>query len=655
MYQSFPAALAMAVALASSATAQFPTQFRQLDGTQNNQGNPAWGSAGVTLLRMESVAYGDGVGAPAGADRPSARAISNAVCSQAGDVPNARGASDMLWQWGQFIDHDFSLTGEANPAESFPIPVPAGDPIFDPFNTGTAEIHFDRSVFLMQPQRQQVNEITAWIDGSMVYGPKLLRAIELRRGDGTGKLKTSAGDMLPFNLNGFPNAPNSLPSFFLAGDVRANEQNALTAMHTLFVREHNFWCDTLSFLLPFADEETLYENARAIVAAEIQRITYEEWLPVLLGPNALAAYSGYDSGVDAGIRNVFSTAAFRFGHSMLSPTLLRLDENLEPLPAGNLELRDAFFNPAEIMATGIEPLLRGLVRQHAQEVDIRIIDDVRNFLFTQGVLQAGGFDLAALNIQRGRDHGLPSYNQLRMDMGLTPRATFADVTSDVSMQQALASVYSDVDEIDAWVGGLAEDKFGDAMVGELVFHLLKDQFERLRDGDRFWYQNYLSPTLQQIVDEQTLAGIIRRNTDIDGEIQDDVFLLDGSVVDLGGGCGDGGTLQAVGSFTVGSPSFGYELFDAGASALSAVMVFSNGFQPLQIPCGDCRFLDPAFLADSVSVVNGFAQLLVLIPNDPAMQGLVFNSQFAVLTPGSEPCLPGVPVSASNALQGTIGS
>ena len=188
------------------------------------------------------------------------------------------------------------------------------------------------------------------------------------------------------------------------------------------------------------------------------------------------------------IANEFSTGVYRFGHSALSPTLLRLDASLNPIPEGNLALRDAFFRPDRIVDEGgIEPLLRGLASQACSPIDTELVDDVRNFLF--GPPGAGGFDLAALNIQRGRDHGLPSYNAMREALwAFEPRASFAEVSSDPDVQARLASVYADVDDIDLWVGVLAEDPFNGGHVGELAFHVIRGQFERLRDGDRYWYQ-----------------------------------------------------------------------------------------------------------------------------------------------------------------------
>jgi peroxidase len=499
----------------------FPLEFRTIDGTNNNLINPTLGSANTPFLRTTTNAYGNGLDTPAGADQRSAREISNLVDAQTASVLIATTA--YWWAWGQFIDHDMTLTPIAVPAEVFNISVPACDPFFDPNCTGTATIAFSRSAFIhdINSVRQQVNVNTHWLDASQVYGSDTARAQELRALDGTGHLKVSTGNFLPFNVNRFPNQPSSSASFFLAGDVRANENSPLTALQTLFMREHNFWADQFSSGDPTLDDDGIYFRARAVVCAEIQKITYTDFLPGLIGRTTLPLYPGYNENVDPSIANVFATASFRFGHSLLTSTVSRLDANNQSI--GNLPMEGAFFQPIQITSVGIEPYLRGLALQEVEKVDGLIVDSLRNF--SPG--SARGFDLPALNIQRGRDHGLPRFNQVRLDYGLPAFTAFSQVTSDTAMQAKLASAYATVDDIDAWVGMLVEDHGTRVfpLLASTAITVLTDQFERLRDADRFWYEAYLDPATLATVQNTTLADIIRRNTAISTEIQDDVFEL----------------------------------------------------------------------------------------------------------------------------------
>lgn len=517
-------ALAGALLLSSAPSFAYP-DFRSVDGTGNNIANPEWGAAETQLNRKAPEAYGDGIETLAGSSRPGAREISNAVCAQFSPLFNPEGASDFVWQWGQFLDHDIDLTEVTGEVANI------STPLDDPFFLGSP-IFFNRSVFdgatsVPGIPREQMNLITSYIDGSNVYGSDAVRLAFLRDPSDSIFLKTSAGNLLPFNTAALPNAepPGAVSAdFFIAGDVRANEQAGLACMHTLFMREHNKIARKIRIRRPDLNNEQVFQYARLVIGAEIQSITYNEFLPALLGPNALTPYSGYDANVDAGIANFFSTASYRLGHSMLSTTLLRLDENGFETTDGHLSLSDAFFNPSRLIDEGgIAPILRGLASQVQQTVDTLIIPDVRNFLF--GPPGAGGFDLASLNIQRGRDHGLADYNSARVAYGLAPVATFAEITSSIELQAALQQLYGNVNDIDPWIGGLAEDHVPGALVGELIFTVMKDQFERLRDGDRFFYLNYFDPTTISAIEGQTLARIIARNTEIEpSELQSNVFL-----------------------------------------------------------------------------------------------------------------------------------
>ena len=231
--------------------AHFPGEFRTIDGTLNNPGNDTWGAAGIRLLRITPADYADGAHDPAGAIRVSAREVSNAIAAQVTTEPNANNASDYLWQWGQFLDHDIDETPIADPAEAFDIEVPEGDPWFDPAGDGDRTIGLDRSAWEMSNgARQQLNNITAYIDASNVYGSDETNGpTRSARNDDTGRLAHERRQPAAHSTSTamLPNAPtsSSTPRFFLAGDIRANEQVGLTAMHTLFVREHNHWARQL--------------------------------------------------------------------------------------------------------------------------------------------------------------------------------------------------------------------------------------------------------------------------------------------------------------------------------------------------------------------------------------------------------------------------
>ena len=527
-----------------------------IDGTGNNVENPDYGTPNTALLNRVSLAYSDGFSTPARADGTNPREISNTIAQQAENIPDPRGLSNLIWAWGQFLDHDLDLTPELSAEEAeaedrfINVPVPLGDSFLDPNGTGEVEIEIRDFVFLegtgtdVSNPRQLPNVITAFIDGSNVYGSDEERTDFLRSFEG-GKLKSSEGNLLIFNDGTLENdnPTNQDPTnLFVAGDVRANENSVLTSLHTLMMREHNRLAEELAIAHPDWTDEQLFQRARQINVAQMQAIVYNEYLPALLGNDPLPEYTGYNPTINPGINRIFSTAAFRLGHTQLSSQVLRLDNNGEEIPEGNLTLSEVFFPGGGILQqAGIDPILRGIASSPAQKIDVKIIEDVRSLLFGFGP-NATARDLAAINIQRGRHNGLADYNTVRETFGLERVTSFADITSDGELQSDLEQLYNSVDEIDPWIGMLAEDLRPGASVGETLFAILQEQFQRLRDGDRFYYENVLTPEEIEQIDRTHLSDIILRNTDTEA-IQENVFFVaDAFTLDID----DNGTTDALG-------------------------------------------------------------------------------------------------------------
>ena len=510
--------------------------YRTLNGSYNNPNHPDWGQAGTNLLRVVPSAYTDGISSPAGWLRFNPRKISNTVFAQDSPIFDPIGLSDFCWVFGQFIDHDIGLTPDGN--ENFSIQVQTGDSYFDPLGQGTAIIPVLRNIYdpatgsSVANPRQHPNVITCFIDGSGVYGSDQERADWLRSFSG-GKLKTSSGNMPPFNTTTGefadpvdPNAPEMANAtgisnkIYVVGDVRGNENALLTAFHTLFVREHNRICDVLAVKNPDWDDEQLYQHARKMVGGLIQSIVYEEWLPEM-GLH-LPEYAGYDPTVHPQLANSFTAAAYRLGHTLLSEQLMRIGEDGAVVPQGNILLKNAFFNPyALIEVGGIEPYFRGMGVQKQQMLDSRVVNAVRNFLF--GPPGAGGLDLAAINIQRGRERGLPDFNTLRQGLGLPPYTNWLDINPDYLVYDKMHSVYQ-LNDIDPWVGMVAEEPIPGTLFGETVTKFMELQFGALRDGDRFFYQNdpVLTAEEKTWIKTTTLHDIIMLNTGV-SIMQSNVF------------------------------------------------------------------------------------------------------------------------------------
>lgn len=529
------ASLSLLALLCSSALA---VEFRSIDGRGNSISNSSQGAANTRVIRFGYDAdYPDGVGdVISEARKPNPRDVSNAVNAQSSSILNDRGLSDWVVHWGQFLTHDMTLieTGAAYDVLSTGATGDFGIAVTDPNDPlGPNPISFHRSAFdpttgngdlVVTPRgtipipRWQINANTSYIDASNVYGSNPTIADSLRT-FADGKLSTSEGGLLP---------PVDSNHDFVAGDVRANENVGLTAIHALFVREHNRLADAIKNHDSTLDDNAIYQWARKIVGAEMQAITYREFLPALMGDGAPRAEDYvYDEG-DASITTAFSTAAFRYGHSMQSPRILLVDDANAEL--GSISLGAATENP-ELLAgdpAKVEQIWKGLASQAAQENDAYIVNGLRNIHF--GPPGAGGTDLAALDIQRGRDHGLlNSYRLMRQAYNLGPLSDFDQLTSDPQLQLALAQTYGETDNLDAWIAMIAEDHMPGSSLGSLAQAIVHSQFERLRDGDRFFFTgdpDLDSELVAAVIDLDTitLSQIIKLNSELT-RLQENVFFV----------------------------------------------------------------------------------------------------------------------------------
>lgn len=547
--------LSIPLLLTIAASAQ---EYRSIDGTGNNVANPNWGKAGDYLRRLTPANYTDGMSA-VDPNLPNARMVSNVLGTQTESVADSRNLSEWAWVWGQFIDHDIDHTPNASAATNgtLPIAIPEDDPVFGGMPAGS-QINMTRNNFVYGTgtdftSRVSPNMISSYIDGGMVYGARagdaVNRAQWLRDTSAPGKLKVSDGgaygDLLPQNVAGAPAMANTATpgmgsNAYVAGDIRANENTSLLAVHTVFVREHNRIVDTLAAANPLLSSDQLYEAAKKIVTAEIQVITSKEYLPAM-GVN-LSEYSGYKSNVDPRVFTEFSNAAFRI-HTQINDVQLRLDAAGNVIAEGNSPLANAFFNPSVLLQGGLDPIVRGLAAQTQEANDILMVESLRSQLFQIFVGGTGlvdnATDLFAIDLQRGRDVGLGTFNDVRAALGLDPALTFSDITANAVVAAGLESIYGDVNEVELFVGLFAEDLAPGASMGETLVELWALQFENIRDGDRFWYENDLAGINSDLlmlaewdgVTEEsaydwlsglTLAEVLERNTGVEG-LQSNVF------------------------------------------------------------------------------------------------------------------------------------
>lgn len=553
----------------------FHKKYRSMTGTCNNLQNPTWGASNTGFRRILKPIYENGFSQPVGwrkgvkyygFEKPSARLVSTTVIATETITPDEY-ITHMVMQWGQFLDHDLDHATPSVSSQSwdgidckkscdyaapcFPMDVPPNDPRIKNrrcidfvrssavCGSGMTSVFFDT----IQP-REQINQLTSYIDASQVYGfnddlGRNLRDFTTDRGKlRTGLRQPNRKPLLPYAENQGVDCrrdpAESDINCFVAGDIRANEQVGLLAMHTLFMREHNRIAGELHQINPTWNGDTLYHEARKIVGAQMQHITYKHWLPFILGEEGmkiLGNYQEYNPNLNPTISNVFATAALRFGHSLINPVLHRLNGSFEPIPQGHLPLHKAFFSPWRLVDEGgVDPLLRGLYATAAKlkKPNENLNTDLTEHLFT--IAHAVSLDLAAMNIQRSRDHAIPGYLEWRAFCNMSIPQTFDDLRNEIkdhNVRKALENLYGHPGNVDVWVGGILEDQIEGAKIGPLFRCLLIEQFRRLRDGDRFWYENPSTFKPEQLtqIKQTSLARLLCDNGDSITDITRNVFVL----------------------------------------------------------------------------------------------------------------------------------
>ena len=532
-------------------------RYRSITGLCNNIEHPHWGAAMNGHHRFLPPDYADAISAPrisiSGRELPSARLVSNTVHPDQGFHDHA--VTIMLVAWGQFIDHDITLTAEtrdprtrktpkccdgATHPNCLPIEIPADDAFYSKHNQRC--MNFVRTLAGLRYNcrlgaRDSFNEISSLLDCGTVYSNEDETLEKLRSFKG-GLLKMlpvfqefNMKDLLPLKLEE-PDEGCIRPSedvyCFLAGDARVNEQTVLALVHTLFVREHNRLATELSEINPHWNDETLFQETRHIMAAISQHITYNEFLPMVLGKEVMHRHDlvllkdgysdGYDPYTNPSATNGFSTAAFRFGHTLLPSTIERWSKSHRYV--GSQRLSEMLQQPYDLYKGGwADTYMLGLTNQVAQAYDDSVTQEVTNHLF-QEPGKKFGLDLASLNIQRGREHGVPSYNKWREWCGFSPVRGFDELLGVMSNNTvaAYAAVYDSPEDIDLWSAGISEKPLPGSLIGPTFACIIGKQFANFRHGDRYWYENGGWPssfTLEQLneIRKVKLSRVLCDNSD----------------------------------------------------------------------------------------------------------------------------------------------
>ncbi|KAK4325864.1 hypothetical protein Pmani_003568 [Petrolisthes manimaculis] len=519
-------------------------RYRSLSGRCNNLQHPHLGTSGQPMPRILPPVYDFSLmrtlSITGSSLLPNPRVVSLRLrqVSPQGPTHHSPSLNLLLMQFGQFIDHDLSVFAEINefgregekkcgkcdswvdPACA-PIPIPEADPHLNPHLTFSDRnkrcLPFTRSGALGgrdssgRTTLDQLSLNTAFFDLSTVYGSDHCRGRTVRlysggrmvevmaMGGGSDGQGQGLGRGFPPQLDQrhFKNCRTAHRSCFFSGDERSNENLGLMIMHIVFLREHNTIANRLTQLNAHWDDETIFQEARRINIAQYQHIIFKEFLPLLVGRERMAHYQlepltsgyyqGYDATVNPGILNEFSTAAFRVGHTMVPDHLTLADSSF--LPLASVSLVQTFHNASMALLPGMcDKVLRGILATRLKPVDLLVVSALTDRLF-EGQHESGQ-DLFAINIARGRDHGLAPYVQYREACGGSPTTTFQDLLQVMSSQavEALSQTYDSVLDIDLFAGGLGELSVSGGVVGPTFACILSYQFLNLRRADRFWYE-----------------------------------------------------------------------------------------------------------------------------------------------------------------------
>ncbi|KAL4231080.1 hypothetical protein ACF0H5_008663 [Mactra antiquata] len=538
-------------------------EFRTLNGSCNNINNGFWGSTRAQHQRLLENAYddkkwsirtktADGVGV-----LPDVRTVSEKVHSVSGKKDeNEKNISLALFYFMQFIDHDLAKTPEGSIPSSedccggsthkfcLPIRVENDDSYFA---KGTC-INAKRSSILnmcgtARPVvKNQFNEITSYLDASMVYGSSEEEMILLRSFKG-GRLLDRTERTLP-RIDDRESLTDwacnvTHEDCYRGGDKRLNVHPGLLSYHTIFVRLHNIIAKQLGDRhIEDWDDELIFYETRKIVAAIIQHITYEEMLPILFNKDKLQEYKVsteyiYDSSLSASMLSVFSIG-YRYHHLMPAEYhMFKLSETGKPIQSDTVPIpqETAFLKPDFITSkhyNGLSETSRGMINSACPRIDGTVNAAARNRLFLTS--KGTSTDLAALNIIRGREWGLRSYTAYREHCGLKDVNTFEDLAGIMPQDviTKLKDTYANVADIDLWTGLVSEIPLTGSISGETQTCLLLKHFHNLKHGDRFWYENtvpeakFTEDQLAEIKDVK-LAQIICLTLDWQ-EVQEDIFI-----------------------------------------------------------------------------------------------------------------------------------
>ena len=504
---------------------------RSADGTGNDPLEPSMGSAGTRFGR--NVPLSDTY--PNDVLTPNPRTVSNELLAREEFIP-ATTLNLLVAAWLQFEVHDWMSHGTNEVDNPWEVKLENDDPW---------------PQHPMQIRRTQVdptsdggpptyrNTETHWWDASQVYGSSPIIEKMIRAGVGGHVLLNKEG-VIPFD----PPNMKPIPGVDFAG-VTGNWWIGLAMMHTLFMREHNSICDNLASVYPSWSDDQLFDHARLINAALIAQIHTTEWTPALLA----------DSDLELGMRVNW----WGFQGEKLWKTVGRVtkSEEVSGVPGSDLYYHGAPYSMTEefVAVYRMHPLIPDdySIRDSTQNALIKKYNftqlagkkthlvlnspniNMNDLFYSFGTSHPGAIvlhnypnrlrhflepdgtilDLAATDILRVREHGVPRYNEFRRQFHMAPAESFEDFSEDPQVVQDLRRIYANPEEVDLMVGLYCEAPPQGFAFSDTAFRVFILMATRRLKSDRFFTYDYRSevytPEGLHWIENNTMSSVILRH------------------------------------------------------------------------------------------------------------------------------------------------
>uniref|UniRef100_A0A8C1M2T7 NAD(P)H oxidase (H2O2-forming) n=1 Tax=Cyprinus carpio TaxID=7962 RepID=A0A8C1M2T7_CYPCA len=500
-------------------------EVQRYDGWYNNLADHDRGAADAALVRLFPAQYTDGVYLPRQEPHlPNPRQISNIAMSGQSGLMSYRNRSVQSVAFGYHVWSEISETRRPGcPPEFMHIKVQKEDPVFGSNSSQPVLLQFQRAEWdpstgkSPNNPRTQVNHVTAWIDGSSIYGSSSSWCDALRTFSKGLLASGSSKDMPRRSSSGYlmwsapdPSTSPGSQELYEFGNAWANENIFTVTEGIIWFRYHNYLASKLHEEHPFWSDEELFQNARKRVIATFQVNT--------------VFFAGYQKYVDPGISAEFEAAAVRFGLTLPPPGVYK--RYTAQITFVKLLEINVDMNPNLQSSQDVDELIMGMASQIAEREDNIIVEDLRDYMY--GPLRFSRSDAVALTIQRGRDFGLPSYNQIRESLNMRPVNSWDEINPKLKNTQVLPqpSLYeNDISRLELFVGGLLESQEGP---GPVFSTIILDQFERIRNADRFWFENIQNGLFTeeeiQAIRNTTFHDVLLDVTSAEeGDIQKNVF------------------------------------------------------------------------------------------------------------------------------------